>query len=263
MLKINFFNLFVIFYFFEISTAFSQESRPFGFLKLKINTPEIRLLINGNSISSVDSALMELPPGVYEIVALNPKRYLWGNIDFKQEVILSANDTITVTPVFPSLLTIRSQPFGAQVYSDNAYLGTTPCEIATTDSTIKKIILKKKGFLDCSLSLQNLNKNCINVLMMPDSKFDNKLINQSCQLKNRYQIFSVAFFGLTLLSGYASVHFKSQADDYYQKYLNAGSTERMNRYYQKCKHNDIYTNIALGVLQVNFLSFFYFLMKSF
>ena len=250
-----------IFYFINFALIFPQDSLQCGFLKLKIDFQEIQVLINGKLMESTDSTIIKLQPGVYEIVLLNPNRTLWGNLDLKKDITLSANDTVTIVPIFPSLLTVRSQPAGALIYSDTTCLGTTPWEMAIIDSAIREIVIKKEGFLDFSLPLEKIKQNYADVFLMRDSKFNINLSKQNSSLKSRYRLSSYGFFGLSLLSGYASVYLKSQADTYYQKYLNAGSLDRMNSYFQKSKNFDKYSNAALAVLQINFLLFFYSLMK--
>lgn len=256
--RINF--LIIIFSIVNTSVLFSQQN---GFLKINTDQKNITFFVDSEIVELPLTNIIDLQPGTHDIIFFHPKRFTWGNCDFQTRITILPADTVTITPVFQSILNIRSSPQNAEVYFNKELIAKTPFSIINTESPFTEIILKKEGFQDYKIALDQLQNNFINIQLNEEKKIYNLPKIKFKNLKSRNRKISYSFFGLSLITGFSSVYFKNQADQNYNKYLTNGSLKNMNNYFQKSKKYDRYTNAALGVLQGCFLLSFYFLMKSF
>lgn len=255
--------LIVIFNIANTSIIFPQQKQTSGFLKINTDQKNITFFIDSEIVELPLTNIIDLQPGTHNIIFLHPKRFIWGNLDFQTQITISPADTVTITPVFQSILNIRSSPQNAEVYLNKELIGKTPFSIMNPKSPLTEIILKKEGFQNYKITSDQLLTNFINVHLNEEEKIYNLHKLKFKNLKSRYRKLSYSLFGLSLISGFYSVYFKNQADENYNKYLTNGSLNNMNNSFQKSKKYDRYTNAALGVLQGCFLLSFYFLMKSF
>ena len=245
------------------STLFSQQEQTSGFLKIDSDKKNLTILVNEQSITMPVENVLTLQSGNYTVVVFHPERFLWGNLDFEDRIIIFPADTVTLKPVFQTLLNIRSEPQHAKIYQREELLGETPFSIKKPNNYFSEIVLKKDGYCDHRILLDQVKNNRVMIeLNKTDSIFNLHKIKFK-NMKSRNRKMSYGFFGLSLISGFSSIYFKSQADENYQKYLTSGSLKNMNNHFRQSKKYDRYTNSSLGVLQGCFLLSFYFLMKSF
>jgi len=255
--------LIVIFNIAKTSIIFPQQKQISGFLKIDTYQKNITFFVDSEIVELPLTNIIDLQPGIHKIIFLHPKRFTWGNCDFQTQVTISPADTVTITPVFQSILNIRSSPHNAEVYLNKELIGKTPFSIMNPKSPFTEIILKKEGFQNYKITSYQLLNNFTNVHLNEEEKNYNLHKLEFKNLKSHYRKLSYSLFGLSLISGFSSIYFKDKADQNYNKYLTNGSLDNMNNYFQKSKKYDRYTNAALGILQGCFLLSFYFLMKSF
>ena len=144
-------------------------------------------------------------------------------------------------------------------------MGTTPTYVEVKSNANAEIRVQKKGYLESRLLITTLSPKLIHLSLSPINQFQQIQLS-GMQKKNgsrvRNRILSWGFLGATILSGVASLHFKQEADDYYNKYLHAGNPDQMNAYYDDSRCNDRYATIAFGCFQLNFILWTYFFLKS-
>ncbi len=80
--------------------------------------------------------------------------------------------------------------------------------------------------------------------------------------KKREAKISWACLGAAVLCGGASMYCKSEADGHYERYLRAGSPEKMNHYYDQARRFDRYAAVAYGGFQVSFVLWVVFFLRS-
>lgn len=236
----------------------------FGYAKIEMDSIGIEILIDGKLIGMTPLPLIELPTGAHQIAALHPQRFLWGNLDWVQTIQISIADTLIVKPTFRILCSIHSEPFGAEVFLNNELQGTTPLTIALDTQTSYSLLLKKEGYADYYLDGSPIQSNHLQVKLSKDDQFFDVKAEQQQQQKtqSRYRKLTYGLWGLSILTGLATVYFKDKADEKYQQYLVAGSLRDMNRFFNDTKRFDQYSNISLGAVQGCFVLSFYFLIKS-
>jgi len=100
-------------------------------------------------------------------------------------------------------------------------------------------------------------------LVKNNQSFDFKQVEENEQKRqSHYRKLTYGMWGLSVLTGLATVYFKDQADEKYRQYLVAGSLRDMNKLFNDSRRFDQYSNISLGAVQRCFMLSFYFLIKS-
>ncbi len=248
-----------------LSTLDGQTHDSFGYLKIQTDSNRIEIRLNNTSIGYTPLPIIPLQPGDYIVSAVHPHSYQWGNLDWQDSIQVIANDTILIQPEFKTLFSILTDPFGAAVFLNDEFKGTTPLSILLNSHKNFQLLIKKDGFKDYPVELKQIENNFLNVNLVQNK--DQLGLNEFEQQQHRkakhiYRAVTYSLWGLSILTGLSTVYLKDQADDKYQQYLVAGSLSEMNKYYNEVKKYDRYTYISVGVLQGFFVLSFYFLIKS-
>ncbi len=242
-----------------------QTADRVGFLKIDTDSLHVEIRLNDQSLGYTPLPILAIPAGKYQITASHPNPYVWGNSDWQDSIFVVAHDTLTLRPTFKSIFTIRTNPFDAAVYLNGKLLGYTPLTIPLNSTSNQVLTIKKEGFQDQWIRLSELTNNYLQIdLLRNQSNWEiaQTKYRQQRLLKKYYRSISYSLWGLSILTGFSTVYFKDRADDYYQRYLIAGSLQQMNRYYHDAQRFDRYTYISLAALQACFGLSFYFLLKS-
>ncbi|MCU0644967.1 MAG: PEGA domain-containing protein [bacterium] len=240
------------------------HSQDFGYVKIETDSAGIEILIDGKLIGMTPLPFIALQPGIHQIAALHPQRFLWGNLDWLQTVQIAAGDSIILKPSFKILFSLQSKPFGAEIYINGEFQGTTPLTIAIESKDSSSVILKKEGYNDQFLNLNQFQTNHLQIPLVRNNQlFDFKQVEENEQKKqSHYRKLTYGMWGLSVLTGLATVYFKDQADEKYRQYLVASSLRDMNKLFNDSRRFDQYSNISLGAVQGCFVLSFYFLIKS-
>ena len=247
------------------SLVIGQTHETNGYLKIQTDSNRIEIRLNNKSIGYTPLPIIALKPGDYNISAIHPSPYRWGNIDWQDSIHVIANDTILTQPEFKTLFSIRSNPFGAAIFLNDEFKGNTPLSILLNSHKNFQLLVKKHGFKDYLIDLKQTKNNFLNLNLVQNK--GQLVLNKFEQQKHRkakhcYRLMTYSLWGLSILTGLSTVYLKDQADEKYKQYLVAGSLSEMNKYFNEAKKYDRYTYVTLGVLQGFFVLSFYFLMKS-
>jgi hypothetical protein len=248
-----------------VSSLICQTPENFGYLRVAADSIGIEIRLNDQLLGYTPLPIICLPPGNYQIVARHPNPYVWGNFDWQDSVTIVPHDTLTAHPVFKTLIAVRTNPFDASVFLNNEYQGNTPLAIPINSHKNFQLLLKKDGFQDYLIDLNQVRSNFLTVDLIKNyrqlnlNQFEQQQRRRS---KHRYRAATYSLWGLSILTGLSTVYLKDQADGKYRQYLVAGSLRDMNKYYNDSKRYDRYSYVSLGVLQGCFMLSFYFLMKS-
>ncbi len=240
------------------------QGQELSYLKVTTDSAGILILCDGKMLGATPLPVISLLAGEHQIVALNPKRFAWGNPDWSRQLNFPPAETLIVAPRFLRQVFIQTEPYGAEVYANEAWQGTTPLILLLDDTTAYQIMVKKNGYETQFLQFDPSRTNTLK-LQLTKRSFDAaqtrfKSVKQTAQIRQRRLTYGL--WGLSILAGLATVYFKDQADEKYQRYLQAGSLKDMNRYFNDAKRFDCYSNISLGSVQGCFVLSFYFLIKS-
>lgn len=160
---------------------------------------------------------------------------------------------------------INTSPQNAEVYLNSSLIGSTPLRFFNDIiDTVNKntILLRLKSYNDFLFTFDRAEVPIYkNIALLPLKNFtaNNDLVrkNGSNLFKTPRKVVPLVLTGgVSLGSAFFSFYFKRLANDRYNEYLNTGDRDKLNL----TKKYDIYSGVALGILQVAFVSFLYYLL---
>ena len=242
-------NIAIIILFFCHGIVFSRT----GYLRVDCPVPGLKVMVNDSTVGITPLGIIQLKNGNYRLTVQNPRRGVWRNDDWQQQIKIAPNDTLAVTPRFPKHRILRSQPFSAQVFCNGDLLGTTPLLLDLSTINCQTLILKKDNYKPLHLRLNELTTSSVTLQPLHVKSAPEPEIR-------RQKILSYTLLALTISSGFASVYLKNQADQKYEQYLTAGDITTMNKYFNEARNYDKLSGIAFGMFEINFVLLFYSLM---
>ena len=159
---------------------------------------------------------------------------------------------------------IDSHPQNAEVYVNGELSGLTPFRFLRNEIKDANIVIKLTGFYDYSFRVTNgdtvFSKS---VIMLPKSRknLSTKLVieNEPLDFNKPRKVIPIALSALlTTASGVAAYYFKQLAIEQNDSYYNTLDPSYIN----KKKKYDLISGISVGVFELGFASFFYFLLSD-
>jgi len=247
---------------FFCSSAFAENFNRIGYLSVNASK-DYQIFINDSLLNQGSFSKLALKPGDYDLSALNPNNLSWLNRGFIQNIEIIHGETTTVFIPVSEYITIRSKPFGSEIYNENRLIGTTPLVLSSEKYNGKNFILKKAGFEDKSFVILKNNKNYSFDLVQKDNdkNFPNPVLNANLE-KNNFNWLKEGLVVTSLLSSWASFYFKREADKNYDKYLHSADPQMMQYYFNRTGDFDKYSEIAIGVSVVALGTYIYILISD-
>jgi hypothetical protein len=123
----------------------APPDRPRASLKVQSQVPNAEVFVDGSSLGRAPIDRNDLDPGKHYIVVHKD-----GFTDFKREVVLLENQSITMVADLAATGTVRvlSSPEGAEVKIDGELIGHTPVQRDAVSSGDHIVEFKMKGFFD-------------------------------------------------------------------------------------------------------------------
>jgi hypothetical protein len=154
---------------------------------------------------------------------------------------------------------INSNPFNAEVFYKDSLLGLTPVRFATSDKLSGKIILRKKGYREETVNLDDYNfDKGVEVLLKPAIADEERIVlkNYGTSFVKKRSLTGILTSGIVAIaSGTIAYTAKEKANDLYNTYIvtrNQNDLNKVNRY-------DLYSGISLALMQVSVAALIYFL----
>lgn len=240
------------------------QGQEVSYLKVETDSTGIVILCDGKILGPTPLPVVNLVAGEHQIVALNPKRFLWGNPDWSRQLTFPPAETLVVAPRFQKQVFIQTEPFGADVYINDEWHGTTPLIMLLDGINRQQLMFKKDGYETQLLQFDPVQSNYVKLQLIRKNAYFEKINAKSSQrtAQLRHRRLTYGLWGLSIVTGLATVYFKDQADEKYRRYLQAGSFKEMSSYFNDARRFDRYSNISLGAVQGCFVLSFYFLIKS-
>ena len=123
----------------------APPDRPRATLKVQSQVPNAEVFVDGSSLGRAPIDRNDMDPGKHYVVVHKD-----GFTDFKREVVLLENQTITMVADLSATgaLRVLSSPEGAEVKIDGELIGRTPVQRDAVPSGDHIVEFKMKGFFD-------------------------------------------------------------------------------------------------------------------
>ena len=202
---------------------------------ISTNKSESSIYINGKFIGQGE--VKDIIQSNKIILRIIEDEKIWGAREIIDSVYLSTSDSvISRSYFFKDRIVVTSSPNDAVVYNDDEIIGYTPLSLLPDAYNLS---LNKKYFKPYNLDLDD-TKSKTNI----ELEFIGEMENEKFINTNWFKI----LMGSAVALGATAAYFKLKADKNYDKYQETKDTI----YLDKTNRQDIYSGIALGLLQINF-----------
>lgn len=207
-----------------------------------------------------------MPEGEHEISVRHTRPESWLDTDWVEKYQLLAGDSLLVSPQLRRGYLINSIPYGAEVFIDHVYQGTTPLVVRVAEDRGVGVELRLNGYQDFFTTIDSNAQRLWNVTLLEDTEHaalrQHELMEKKAR-RNHFRTLTLLTAGVSALSGVTAILLKQRADNFYSDYLSSGDPKEMNSLYNKTTEYDEYAGIAFAVFEVSFgLSFYWFLRST-
>jgi len=236
----------------------SQSERNTGFLSVDSDY-NFDLYLDTMYIASRSFSNLALPPGNYILRAYDANDLSWQSRGFTRQVQILPGEHVKLTFDQQQAIHLYSKPFGSEVYLNNELLGKTPLVVTNPITNTEKLTLKKTGFQEFNLFVNNNQKEYLVELKRKDD-INQTLVFRAVPDKKHISWLREGLVVTSLVSSWASFFFKREADKNYEKYLRTADPFQMVTSFRKTQDFDRYAEIALGVSLVSLGTYLFLLL---
>lgn len=159
---------------------------------------------------------------------------------------------------FRSEYLINTIPSNASVIKNDSVYGFTPLRLFSKEKLTGSFILRKSGYFDKTINMDNYDfgKNIVETLTPNGVTKSNVWKDKNTNFNTKRNFPLIAVLGAAVAGGtYATFHFKSKANDAYDRYLNNFNQAD----YDESKNNDMYSVLFLVASEITLGVLVYFL----
>ncbi|MCB0277816.1 MAG: PEGA domain-containing protein [Calditrichaeota bacterium] len=231
-------------------------------LSITANLENCVVWLDGQSVGTTPIEDLLVAPGEHRLELLPPQSGAWDIQSKRYDLTLSAGQPRVIHALFSQPVFLNSNPFGARVYVDTAFIGTTPLHLSFEKYRGKEVELLKLGYKTHRFILNNPTPLDIDLEEDPASLSAGNLPS-SGMLGGIATSHRKAKFGLLLLSvstQWLGFYFQNEADRNFDLYQSAAEPAQAARYWDNTRKNDRFTTISLSVSYTALAGLIYYII---
>ncbi len=215
-----------------------------GELHIKTDLPSAKIYVD-SILAGKGNIQIKLNNGSHYILVME-EADRWDAKSFSDTLIIHDCKDTVLNFRFKSEVYLDTEPQDVYVYEDSTLVGHTPMFLPVND---ENLILKKEGYEQRIINLENLNTNEKIKLNFIGSLKDGNFFEKNA--------FKMLVAGIVALGG-VSAYFKIKADKNFDNYESTGT-----KYYLDQTHKfDLISGISFGALQVGFGFLIYYFLSD-
>lgn len=232
----------------------SQTDSSLSFLSVESSAEGVCVYDDTVLIGKTPLSFVAIQPGVHILRYIQEDMRNWLHFPIVETVYVKERETVTRRVAFPFVYYLTSEPFNAEVFLDDKFIGRTPY-ILSLDSSARTISIKKSGYQETEILLTpGVTKiHCV-LAPNPGNEITGKYLFSEVTQSNTTLYVSMA---AVVACGASAAYFKVKADDMYVNYKKTGDKEllrKVNRY-------DTVSGVALAVSKISLIFFTYVLLS--
>ncbi|MFA3781868.1 hypothetical protein ABRY23_02240 [Melioribacteraceae bacterium 4301-Me] len=226
--------LLVVIIYFSAFRLFAQDC--FSYVSIMSNSDSALIYID-NKVMGIGEVKAKLPIGRH-FLQIKENKFLWNSQTFTDTIFIKkCGEEKKLNYKFKKRVLIDSQPQNAEIIKNDKIIAFTPALIEEDTNQLK---LTKKNFLQKEININALKQNGnIFYLQRVNEKLNNNNFFESSLFK--------MLLGTATVFGATAAFFKIKADNKYDNYLQTKDVS----IYDDVKRLDLYSGIALSLLQIN------------
>ncbi len=203
--------------------------------------------------------------GEHELIVTSPFWPAWDKPNFRITFVAVAGEKHQFFAHFLERILVNSIPHGAQVYLDGQLIGETPTTCLKDTSRQQLIVLKKEGYEPFTVRLAELAKPAIVIRLHEDAEWaqaqEKAKSEKEKQLKRRRRLMA-ASLGVAAVAGLATIHFHSQGNEEYSRYLSTAVPKQMELHYDQAQEYDRIASLTYALFEAGFILTGYYFLTS-
>lgn len=240
-----------------VAINYASVDQNLGYLSIKSDRP-VTVFLNDMLISNDEFEFLALKPGKYNLEILSNSD-LWTERTYQKNIAIIPDKHHVEKVKFNAPVLLNTEPFGSEIYIDNQLVGQTPAYIDFDQNKGKNFKLVLSGYkeqeftLTDSLVLQKIS-------LSPLSPNREPYVLNAESTNNYNTVYKHGFLVTSVLSSWAAFYLKREADKNYDKYLQAGDPDKIEKYFNRTTRLDRFSEAA-AVISISTLGvYLYFLI---
>jgi len=240
--------------------AGSEDSThsPLSRVTIRSDVDSARVILDGTEVGRTPLTIDTLAPGKHILKLQHPHPEHWLSQGIVDTVETMPGDTLALRYQLIHGIIIRSDPFGAEVFSGDTLLGVTPLLVEKQKASAS-ILVRKVGYQNHYIALHDTKHSSVLVKMekLFDQIPDGDRVVLSKGQPGPPALPLIVSGASSIVAGALAAHFKVKADNLYGDYLITGDPEKR----AETQRFDTAAGISLAIAQVGLGVFAYFLLS--
>lgn len=248
-----------------LMSAHAQTSR--GYLSVSTDPSAQSVYVDSVLIGRTPVDAHILTVGHHHIRITHPHRADWYARDYQDEIVIEANETLSVVVPFSGTLHILSDPYNAQVHiveglgTPEYFAGTTPLRLPNLDRGTYLISIRFSGYQDIVEQVVVSDApRTLSVELTPIGSVQMAGTTSVQKNSNRrlHKIFGYTTLGLGAVFTGLALHSSREGNRAYNRYLSTADPTALEQAFQSAARHDTRTTRYVIGAQLNFTATFYF-----
>lgn len=205
---------------------------------------------------------MLIGTGPHELAVQSPFGPVWNQPHYTSSFVAVPDQNYWFFAEFEKKISINSQPYGAQVYRDTTLIGKTPLSVS---SDVGKVLITHPGYKPYELDLREIEHLSFIVNLQPQEEWILSQKKMEWRISHRHKSRQKMMFismGFSTIAGLFTIHFRSEGNDEYGRYLQTGVPGEMDRYYKKAQEYDRLAGLSYALFELGFVLTGYYFLTS-
>jgi|GEM_PF-2726626 len=234
-------------------------------LEVEAEISGLNIFLDEKKIGQTPLKDFAISPGEHEIIVTSPFWPAWDKPNYQITFTAVAGEKCRFFARFVERILVNSIPHGAQVYLDDKLIGETPTTCLKDTSRVQVLVLKKEGFEPFKARLTDVAKQALVIRLHEDPEWaqaeEKAKSEKEKQLKRRKRMMA-ASLGIAAASGLATIHFRSQGNEEYSRYLSTAVPKQMEAHFDQAQEYDRIASITYALFEAGFILTGYYFLTS-
>jgi hypothetical protein len=231
-------------------------------LDVSAEVDSLPVFLDNQRIGATPLKGMLIETGPHELAVQSPFGPVWNQPHYTSSFVAVPDRNYRFFAEFEKKISISSHPYGARVYRDTTLIGTTPLSVS---SDVKKVLIIHPGYKPYELDLGAIENLAFFVNLQPREEWilsqkKSERIFKNRQ-KNRQKMMFISM-GFSAIAGLFTIHFRSEGNEEYSRYLQTGVPSEMDHYYQKAQDYDRLAGLSYALFELGFVLTGYYFLTS-
>lgn len=239
----------------EQADSLARPTAPTSSLTILTNVDGARVFLDSDSVGVTPLTIPSVALGKHRLKLVPPDVENWLTEPIVDSIQVQSGEPQTFRYSFNQKFLVLSTPTGAEIFSNDSLMGTTPLVIKTE---LQSLRLKKQGFEETTVEIANAKRGVLAVKLNKvwQSGADSSIFSDSEEKPSSLRLYITG--ATTILAGAASAYFKVKADNSYSNYVRTGDPSQLS----EVNRLDTSAGIALAATQISLGLFTYFILSE-